>query len=165
MTYMITGQAGLVGGQLQAPPGTRMLFHMSTPPLGWVTDTTLSDHAVRIVTGAGGGGGAGSAHSTLLGGTAYTSNSVTLATANLPSHTHTLSGTHSHGIGSSLNAFYFRNDNNAALLEAGAVLGQGATASSTTGVTLNNAGTGSSWTTSVTSPALKYAAFVIAQKS
>lgn len=165
MTYVITGQAGLIGGQLQAPPGTRMLFHMSTPPLGWVTDGTLSDHAVRIVTGAGGGGGAGSAHSTLLGGTAYNSNSVTLSTANLPSHTHTLSGTHSHGIGSSLNCLYFRNDNSGTALETGGVLGAGATNSATTGVTLNSTGTGSSWTTTLTSPALKYAAFVIAQKS
>ena len=39
-------------GALSAPSGTRLLLNQATAPVGWTTDTTHNDKAVRIVNGS-----------------------------------------------------------------------------------------------------------------
>ena len=39
------------------PSGTRLLFHQSTAPTGWTKDTTIDDHAIRVVSGSVSTGG------------------------------------------------------------------------------------------------------------
>jgi hypothetical protein len=85
--------------------GTRMLFAQNTAPTGWTKDTTNYDnHALRVTTGTASTGGtvdftsafvsqavsvSGTTDNTTAGGTVA---NHTLATANIPSHTHTLTG-------------------------------------------------------------------------
>lgn len=68
---------------LNATAGTAMPFQQTSPPTGWSKNTTYNDYALRLVTGTISTGGS----------TAFTSvfASRTIATANLPSHTHSFS--------------------------------------------------------------------------
>lgn len=79
------------------PTGTAMLFAQTSAPTGWTKSTTHNNKALRVVSGTASSGGT----------TAFTSvfTSRTIATANLPAHTHdagTLSaasgGAHTHTI-------------------------------------------------------------------
>lgn len=87
------------------PSGTRMLFHQSNAPPGWVKDVNFNDRALRVVTGGIGFGGT-VAFSTFL---ARTSTDVmVLSAANLPPHKHsgeTLSenANHTHSWGGNFN--------------------------------------------------------------
>jgi hypothetical protein len=67
------------------PAGTITLFMQTSAPTGWTKSTTHNDKALRIVSGTASSGGT----------TAFSSvfTSRTIATANLPSHNHTFSGT------------------------------------------------------------------------
>jgi hypothetical protein len=69
--------------------GTRMTFNQTSAPTGWTKDTTaaLNDSIMRIVTGAVGSGGS-NAFSTFNAQTATAG--YTLATADIPSHVHSL---------------------------------------------------------------------------
>lgn len=67
------------------PSGSRMLFQQSTPPVGWVTDTTHNDKALRIVNGTVGSGGS-VGFSTVFGRAA--TDGFTLTTNEMPYHTH-----------------------------------------------------------------------------
>lgn len=82
------------------PAGTRMLFQQAAAPTGWTRDVTaaLNDHALRIVTsGTFTAGTLGtSAFSTVFGKTA--TDSYTLLTADIPSHTHGSAGAHTHTV-------------------------------------------------------------------
>jgi hypothetical protein len=67
------------------PAGTALLFNQTSAPTGWTKSTTHNDKALRVVSGAAGSGGT----------TAFSSvfAARTILTANLPAHTHTVSGT------------------------------------------------------------------------
>lgn len=83
-------------GFVYFPSGTVMIFAQTTAPTGWTKSTTHNDKALRVVSGTASSGGT----------TAFTSvfTSRTILTANLPAHTHTVSGTtgaagtHSHTV-------------------------------------------------------------------
>lgn len=163
MTGFVTGSVALLGSQLIAPPGTRMTFHQATPPLGWVTDATLTDHAMRVVTGTGGATAGSVNHSTLLNGGTFNLSVVTLTTTQMPAHNHSMSSDHQHGLpvtaltnGVASNAL---NSANGFTYTASNTTGSG------TGVSLQNNGSGTSFTPNITAPVLKFAAFIVAQKS
>lgn len=89
--------------------GTKMLFQQSTAPTGWTKDTTHNDKTLRVVTGTASSGGSNafsSAFSSITpSGTVSTSVSGTVANHTLtvdqiPSHTHTISGTYRKDAGS-----------------------------------------------------------------
>lgn len=92
------------------PSGTKVLFYQAAAPTGWTQLTTVSDSAIRIVSGAGGGSTGGNAFSSTFVSQAVTG-SVSIATATgtvggtaltteqLPSHNHGVNDpTHSHGV-------------------------------------------------------------------
>ena len=72
------------------PSGTKMSFYQASAPTGWTKDTTadLNDAILRIVTGSGGATGGSTAFSTWAAVTS--TSSYTLATADIPSHTHVI---------------------------------------------------------------------------
>jgi len=106
---IITGTATMSGRNVDAfPSGTKMLFNQTTAPVGWVKDTTHDNKALRIVSGTAGTGGS------VAFTTAFASQNVgdtTLTASQIPSHTHTFSGSGTTGNagGHSHNANY--NDN------------------------------------------------------
>jgi hypothetical protein len=84
--------------------GDKLIFPMTTVPLGWVLDTTHNDKALRIVNTAGGGSGGSSSFSTVFAKTA--TDPTTLTTTQIPSHSHRIATydeptTHSHFAGQS----------------------------------------------------------------
>ena len=70
------------------PSGTKMSFYQTAAPTGWTKDTTaaLNDAILRIVTGDAGVTGGSTAFSTWAAVTS--TSSYTLATADIPSHSH-----------------------------------------------------------------------------
>jgi hypothetical protein len=129
-----TGQAGF-------PSGTKMSFYQTAAPTGWTKDTTaaLNDAILRIVTGSAGVTGGSTAFSTWA---AVTSTSAyTLATADIPSHSHTLTN--------------FGSSNS-----AGSVVYpvQGGSSTPSTG----NTGGGGGHSHGVSSQNIKYADFIVA---
>lgn len=76
--------------------GTRLAFQQTAAPTGWTKDTTaaINDSMLRLVTGAASSGGT-TAFSTWSAVTS--TGSYTLATADIPSHSHTLSTYNSGG--------------------------------------------------------------------
>jgi hypothetical protein len=70
------------------PSGTRMSFNQTAAPTGWTKDTTaaINDSILRLVTGSVSSGGS-VAFSTW--NSSGTTGAYTLATADIPSHTHT----------------------------------------------------------------------------
>ena len=72
--------------------GTKLIFPQATAPTGWTKDTTaaINDSILRFVTGTGGGSGGSVGVSTWAAQT--TTGGHTLTLAQIPSHTHTLSG-------------------------------------------------------------------------
>jgi hypothetical protein len=83
------------------PAGTAMLFYQAAAPTGWTQVTTQNNKALRIVSGTGGGTGGSVAFTTAfasqtpagsvsVSGTNASGavSSYTLATADIPSHTH-----------------------------------------------------------------------------
>lgn len=67
--------------------GTALLFPQTSAPTGWTKQTTHNDKVLRVVSGAASSGGT-NAFSTVMAQTA--TGSVTLSTANMPAHTHSL---------------------------------------------------------------------------
>ena len=74
------------------PAGTKMLFQQTAAPTGWTKQTTHNDKVLRVVSGTPGSGGS-VPFSTFLGRTS--TDGVTLSTAHLPAHSHTLRGSDS----------------------------------------------------------------------
>ena len=78
------------------PSGTRLTFHQAAAPTGWTQDTTLDDHALRLVSGTGGTTGGTTAFSTVFSNQTPTISvsvsgsvgSTTLSTSQMPSHSH-----------------------------------------------------------------------------
>lgn len=117
------------GAWAYLPTGTAMMFVQTSAPTGWTKSTTHDNKALRVVSGAASSGGT----------TAFTSvfTSRTITTANMPSHTHTLTDPgHTHTIGTT---------NSAGGGGSGSVVGGGTsytTSTATTGITIANAGSG-----------------------
>ncbi len=81
------------------PSGTVMLFQQTAAPTGWTKLATNNDKALRVVSGTAGTGG--STGFTSVFGAGKSTSSYTLATADIPSHTHagstgTESASHTH---------------------------------------------------------------------
>jgi microcystin-dependent protein len=84
--------------------GTKLLFQQTSAPTGWTKVTTYNDAALRVVSGAASTGGA-DAFTTIFG-LSKTTAPHTLTSAQIPGHTHDVSGTtdndspdHTHNIG------------------------------------------------------------------
>lgn len=82
----IIGIAGSSSGD-PIPVGTVMLFYQNAAPTGWTISSSLNDYALKIVSSSGGVTSGSVAYSTLFGRTA--TDSHTLTTDEIPSHTHT----------------------------------------------------------------------------
>ena len=90
--FFVNGAALEGGGSF--PSGTRLTFAQNTAPTGWTKDTSnYNNHALRIITGAGGGETGGTVDFT----TAFTNRTIalsgsigatTLTTPQIPSHSH-----------------------------------------------------------------------------
>jgi hypothetical protein len=119
------------GAWAYLPTGTAMLFVQTSAPTGWTKSTTHDNKALRVVSGAASSGGT----------TGFTSvfAARTITTANMPSHTHTLTDPgHTHGISdlsaisTSASGTFYRAFTNGALQST----------SATTGITIANTGSG-----------------------
>ena len=121
--------------------GTRLSFQQTAAPTGWTKDTTagLNDSIMRIVTSTASSGGS-TAFSTWSAVTS--TGSYTLATADIPSHTH------------SALAFTYAAGN-------GTATGSNSPTNSSTGAT----GGGGGHSHGVSSQNLKYYDFIIASKN
>jgi hypothetical protein len=69
--------------------GTIMLFVQTSAPTGWTKVTTYTDAALRVVNGAASSGGV-TGFATIFAAGGVASNNVSLTTAQMPSHSHTL---------------------------------------------------------------------------
>ena len=140
------------------PSGTVTLFQQSNPPTSeWSKSTTYTDHAVRIVSTTAGSGGSVN-YSSIWGTQTWSgsvsnpgTNSTTLATNQIPSHTHWCSaypvddnnrtGTQSngqlHGVGSDAGG-YTANDPNYGVGRY--ILGQGGSGSHNHGLSIGFSG-------------------------
>jgi hypothetical protein len=121
------------GAWAYLPTGTAMMFVQTSAPTGWTKSTTHDNKALRVVSGTASSGGT----------TAFTSvfTSRTITTANMPSHTHTLTDPgHTHTVP-------FLSTGAGAAAGGGAYISPSpgsptSTSSSTTGITIANAGSG-----------------------
>jgi hypothetical protein len=86
--------------------GATMVFVQTAAPTGWVKVTTFDDHALRIVSGAVGSGGTANFSSvftshptsgTISTSTTFSVGATTLATTQIPSHSHTTNGAYTFG--------------------------------------------------------------------
>ena len=117
------------GAWAYLPTGTAMMFVQTSAPTGWTKSTTHDNKALRVVSGTASSGGT----------TAFTSvfTSRTITTANMPSHTHTLTDPgHSHTI---------TTNSIGGSGASGSFVGGAtsfSTSSSTTGITIANTGSG-----------------------
>jgi hypothetical protein len=115
--------------------GTAMLFVQTSAPTGWTKSTTHDNKALRVVSGAASSGGT----------TGFTSvfTARTITTANMPTHTHTVTDPgHTHTVG-----VYpiLLNGTGGTGLSTGSgynTVTAAATNSSTTGISIQNAGSG-----------------------
>jgi hypothetical protein len=90
------------------PSGTRILFHMDTPPPGWVTDATLDNRALRVVSAGGTSGG--SIPFTNIFSAGFATGGHSLSEGQLPPHGHGIADPgHAHGIGDPGHAHTYRN--------------------------------------------------------
>lgn len=92
--------------QITIPAGSKTVWFQATAPLGWTQDVAALDHAIRLVSGAGGGYGGSVGFSTCMGsrGISGSNSAVTLTKAQIPTHAHTYSETHTgsgNGLGGS----------------------------------------------------------------
>lgn len=80
------------------PAGTLMLFQQTAAPTGWTKQTTHDNKALRVVTGSASSGGTSSFTTVFTNQTptittsGLSAGATTLTTAQMPSHTHTFSG-------------------------------------------------------------------------
>ena len=97
--------------------GTRMLFQQSTAPAGWTKDATINDKALRVTSGSVGSGGSkgfaatfgrprisGSVSSSVSGRTG----AHRLSVAEMPSHSHSISGRYRRDEGGSPGGYFPR---------------------------------------------------------
>jgi hypothetical protein len=72
-----------------------MLFYQGTAPTGWTKVTTHTNKALRVVDGTGGGSGGTESFTTVFSSKSIsgTVGNRTLATSQIPKHTHTMRNT------------------------------------------------------------------------
>lgn len=75
-------------GRLDAPAGTRLLFHSRTVPLGWKIDTAVHDKFLRVVNDASGGNNYQSGGTKYSATHTHTGGGHTLTVNEIPSHDH-----------------------------------------------------------------------------
>jgi hypothetical protein len=124
----------ITGAWAYLPSGTAMIFVQTAAPTGWTKSTTHDNKALRVVSGTAGSGGT----------TAFTSvfTSRTITTANMPTHTHTVTDPgHTHTASTGQPFVTYGGSYTAS--GAGAFTPQPASINSaTTGITIANAGSG-----------------------
>lgn len=95
LAMTVTTDSGAGGywakGRDEFPSGTVMLFNQTAAPVGWTKGTTHNDKALRVVTGSVSTGGTDAFTTTFSASKATESHALT--DAELPEHTHTLTGT------------------------------------------------------------------------
>ena len=143
---LIVGGAATVGGNLADafPSGTTIVFVQSAAPPGWTQNTSLNDQVLRVVSSSGGGtGGNWTLSGLTIGGTAIT-------VAQMPSHTHGVSDPgHVHGTQNYLLPNYSAQGGGGAV-EISKSYGSG-TYSATTGISIDDTGSGDTHTHSISS--------------
>lgn len=122
----------ITGAWAYLPSGTAMLFVQTAAPTGWTKSTTHDNKALRVVSGAASSGGT----------TGFTSvfTSRTITTANMPVHTHGITDPgHTHQV-----AFKIAGGGPGSYeeIQNSPSTGFYLSSSSTTGITVNNAGSG-----------------------
>jgi hypothetical protein len=87
-----TGTIALTSDVSSFPAGTVLIFGQTSAPTGWTKDTTnFNNSALRVVTGSAATGGTVDFTTAFASQTpAGTVGSTTLTTAQIPSHTHTV---------------------------------------------------------------------------
>jgi len=108
--------------------GTAMLFQQTSAPTGWTKQTTVNDKALRVVSGTAGSGGS-LAFSTVFGKTA--TDSFTLTTTEMPSHTHPPDGS---------GQVYVLTDQSADIPAGGGIYYRGTRVTGATGATGSSGG-------------------------
>ena len=119
------------GAWAYLPSGTAMLFVQTAAPTGWTKSTTHDNKALRVVSGAASSGGT----------TAFTSvfTSRTITTANMPSHTHSVTDPgHTHVV----REYAGTSGGSPGISSTTAGVAGTSATSSTTGISIQNAGSG-----------------------
>jgi hypothetical protein len=122
----------ITGAWAYLPSGTAMMFVQTAAPTGWTKSTTHDNKALRVVSGAASSGGT----------TGFTSvfTSRTITTANMPVHTHGITDPgHTHQVAFTLGV---TGGGSGEEIQNSPSTGYYLTSSSTTGITVNNAGSG-----------------------
>lgn len=173
--------------QLIAPSGTRLPFNQASAPFGWAADTNaaLADCSFRVNQATGGATGGGTAWSTWNGGGTVAVNGFNLTSANIPSHSHTITDPgHAHSATDSGHLHGYSNGNvwstggspTATFGSTGTTMGQSSSTntgvanvsigSATTGINTTNAfGSGTMVNPTLTTPSVKFTDFFIGIKS
>jgi len=149
-------------GTFTAPAGTRMLFNQAAPPAGWTQEVgaAFNDTSVRTVTSAGGATAGSVLWSSWNFSGTFNVNSFALSVAQLPAHSHTVTDPgHRHGTG------YFNNASGNPGTGIPAYSGGDQTTSVTTGITLQNTGSGAFITPTYQTPQVKFSDYIIGIKS
>lgn len=170
MSYLIPESQ--LYNQLHAPIGTRMPFNQSTSPLGWVTDgnSLYTDCASRVNQSTAGGHGGSTSWSGFYFGATISFNAFTISTAQMPTHTHSVSdGGHAMNAGgnSNITQLNFSSTGNLAVASFGGwTFDGGPDSTSTNGANASvaNAGGGASVTPTFTTPQIKYTDHIIGVK-
>jgi hypothetical protein len=122
----------ITGAWAYLPSGTAMLFVQTAAPTGWTKSTTHDNKALRVVSGAASSGGT----------TGFTSvfTSRTITTANMPVHSHGITDPgHTHQVAFQIAA---GGPGSYEEIRNSPSTGYYLTSSSTTGITVNDAGSG-----------------------
>lgn len=82
------------------PVGTVMLFYQNAAPTGWTISSALNNYGIKIVSSAGGVTSGSVSYATLFGRTA--TDSYTLTTTDIPSHSHGVTGGTTAGTGATV---------------------------------------------------------------
>ena len=153
---------------LLAPPGTRTLFNMAAPPIGWVQDTTAgySDCSLRVNS---------SGNSTITGSTGwsswyfgggFTAAAITLSVAQLPVHTHTVNDPTHVASDPGYNLTGAGGGSSSPNLGGGQNIYEATSTTDfrTSNVSVGATGSGNSFSPSFTSPQVKYNDYMIGIK-
>lgn len=124
------------------PSGTNLPFYNASAPLGWTQVASYNDYAMRIVSGTGGGSSAGSG---FLGGSV---DGHALSIAEMPSHNHNVVDPgHTHPYTTDDHTVTGNGGSGGAWMVSPTTQNTG---SSTTGISIANAGGGSAHTHTLT---------------
>lgn len=160
-------------GTWPAPSNTRTVVHQAFAPLGWVTDTTLNDYTIQVVSASGGGVGGVNGYSTMFNAQ-WTTDGHAVTLAEMPVHNHADAG-HNHGVNDPGHSHRVDGEN---VTGGGALTYTGAsspilasTAVNTTGISIQtgfaniqNSGSGAAHTHTTTFN-VKYAQMLMVQKT